>query len=41
MGETLQKANVSWQVLQGADNFDDNGAFQLAVPFVHPLCALT
>ena len=25
MAETLQKANVTWQVIQELDNFDDNG----------------
>ena len=25
MGETLLKANVSWKLYQGVDNFDDNG----------------
>eukprot|EP00656_Telonema_subtile_P004451 TRINITY_DN12026_c0_g1_i8.p1 TRINITY_DN12026_c0_g1~~TRINITY_DN12026_c0_g1_i8.p1 ORF type:complete len:374 (+),score=99.50 TRINITY_DN12026_c0_g1_i8:157-1278(+) len=25
MGETLEKAGVSWKLYQGADNFDDNG----------------
>ncbi len=25
MAETLMKKNVSWQVLQEVDNFDDNG----------------
>ena len=25
MGETLLKANVTWKLYQGVDNFDDNG----------------